>query len=149
MIRISSVRSLRHRELSCLRHHYRLSSQQQSTCNSSLSPTHPTSLQPLSPAPSSSSDPEVIPRTLSVEEKRELDTALAMARMLKAFRTRGHFAAKIDPLDDIMQSEFPNSDKEGEEGRQWLQDRTKPPDVVRLLRRGIIPLSLSLSLFLH
>ena len=72
---------------------------------------------------------------MSAEHKKELDTALSMARMLKAFRTRGHFAAKIDPLEEVMQSEFPLSE-DGEEGRQWLQN-SNPTDVVRLLGKGI------------
>lgn len=65
-------------------------------------------------------------------ERKAIDIALSLAKLLKAFRTRGHYAANIDPLRYIQAT--------GTECRSWQlatghAGGTKAPDVVQFLKR--------------
>ena len=54
--------------------------------------------------------------------------------MIKAFRTRGHFAARIDPLQNIDEESLDDDLKNIRETRTLWYDLPYIPDVVKLLR---------------
>ena len=96
---------------------------------------------PASPSSSSSSSLPTSPSagfgsttSLNSEQKRAIDISLSMARMIKAFRTRGHFAARIDPLQNIDEESLDDDLKNIRETRTLWYDLPYIPDVVKLLR---------------
>ena len=57
-----------------------------------------------------------------------------MAEMIKAFRTRGHFAANIDPLQNIDEESLDDDLRNVRQTRTLWYDLPNVPDVVKLLR---------------
>jgi 2-oxoglutarate dehydrogenase E1 component len=72
--------------------------------------------------------------TRKCNSNRAVDISLSFAKMLRAFRTRGHFASNIDPLQKIGAT--------GAECRSWWLSAKHSPDVVRFLKKdGNVDLS--------
>lgn len=73
-------------------------------------------------------------------------TCYKIAKLIESFRSRGHFAASLDPLSVQSNSTLRNGELNESRMGSWLSnDRTSHPDVVRLLRN--YPASLDLSIF--